>query len=62
MKNYVQPGRSVTVSAPVGGALSGDGVMIGSLFGVAAFNAEAGEDLEIETQGVFDLPKTAAQA
>jgi len=57
MKNYVQPGETVTVVAPTGGAVSGVGVKVGSLFGVAAFDAAQGETVEIVTEGVFDLAK-----
>ena len=50
----------ITVTAPVGGVTSGQGVLIGSLFGVAAFDATEGEAVEIATRGVFDLPKEPA--
>lgn len=59
MKNYIQPGNVVTLPAPVGGALSGQAVQVGSLFGVAAYTAIAGADLEVELEGVFELPKGA---
>ena len=62
MKNYIQPGKMVTAIAPVGGALSGTAYLIGSLFGVAATSQAAGEDVEIATVGVFELPKVAGQA
>lgn len=62
MKNFVQPGETLTVTAPAGGAASGDPVLIGALFGVAAFSAAEGRQLEIVTEGVFDLPKEAGQA
>jgi len=57
MKNYIQPGNVVTVPAPSGGILSGEGVLIGALFGVAATSQAVGVDVEIETDGVFDLAK-----
>lgn len=41
----------------LGGVASGALVVIGSLIGVAAFDAAVGSDVEIETAGVFDLPK-----
>ena len=59
MNNYIQTGNAVTVAAPLGGVTSGALVVIGSLIGVAAFDAAAGADVEIETTGVFDLPKVA---
>ena len=60
MKNYIQEGRMITVAAPAGGVTSGDGVLIGSLFGVAIKTAAAGETVTIATEGVFDLPKLAS--
>jgi predicted RecA/RadA family phage recombinase len=60
MKNYIQEGRMITVAAPVGGVTSGDGVVIGALFGVASKTAAAGETVTIVTEGVFDLPKLAS--
>ena len=38
MRNYVQPGNTVTVTAPYS-VLSGAGVLVGSLFGVASTSA-----------------------
>ncbi|TKV73302.1 DUF2190 family protein [Bradyrhizobium elkanii] len=59
MKNFVHDGEILTVTAPAGGVLSGDPVLIGAIFGVAAFSAAAGADVEIATEGVFTLPKAA---
>lgn len=59
MKNFIQDGRSVPVTAPVGGVASGDLVVIGSLIGVAAYDAAAGAEVEIATEGVFELPKVS---
>ncbi|ODA67103.1 hypothetical protein A7A08_01849 [Methyloligella halotolerans] len=56
MKNFVQPGNTITVPAPTAVA-SGDGVLVGSLFGVANYDAAPGEAVEIDAIGVFDLPK-----
>jgi predicted RecA/RadA family phage recombinase len=61
MKNFVQHGDMVTVTA-AGTIASGDLVRINSLIGVAATSATTGEAVEIKTSGVFDLPKTSAQA
>jgi predicted RecA/RadA family phage recombinase len=41
---------------------SGDLVIVGTLFGVAATDAKSGAEVEIKTSGVFTLPKTSAQA
>lgn len=60
MKNYVQRGDILTVTAPTGGVSSGDGVQVGNLFGVAAFDAAEGADVELAVEGVFNLPKVTA--
>ena len=61
MKNYVQPGDVVRVPAPAD-VLSGAGVLVGTLFGVAVHDALSGADVEIATTGVYDLPKAGSQA
>ncbi|QQA43951.1 DUF2190 family protein [Pelagovum pacificum] len=61
MKNYVQPGVNLTLAAPYDVA-SGAGVLVGSIFGVAALTADSGDDVTIVTEGVFDLAKVSAQA
>ena len=60
MKNYIQEGRIITVTAPTGGVASGDALVIGALFGVATKTAAVGETVAIATEGVFDLPKLAS--
>ena len=59
MKNYVQRGETVTVTAPTGGVESGQIVRVGELVGVAVTDADAGKPVEITTTGVFSLAKTA---
>jgi len=61
MKNYVQPGNTLTLTAPHAVA-SGDGLLVGSIFGVAAGDAESGATVEAALTGVFDLKKVASQA
>lgn len=61
MKNFVQPGDTITVAAPAD-VVSGALVLVGKLFGIAAFDAASGADVEIATKGVFELPKVSAQA
>jgi predicted RecA/RadA family phage recombinase len=60
MKAYVQPGRSLTVTAPAGGVISGQGILIGTLFGIAQYDAVEGAEVEILTEGVVEVPKTSA--
>ncbi len=61
MKNYVQPGNTITLTAPYDVA-SGDGLLVGSIFGVAAGDAESGATVEAALTGVFDLTKVGSQA
>ena len=61
-KNYVQPGQTVTLTAPaVTGCKSGDLIIVGALAGVAAYDAAAGDPVELTTEGVWELPKAAGQ-
>ena len=54
MKNYVHQGEVVSVLAPYAVA-SGDGVLLGSLFGVATNAAANTAPVEIRRYGVYDL-------
>ena len=44
MKNFVQPSNTITLTAPYAVA-SGDGLLVGSIFGVAAGAAALGESV-----------------
>ena len=57
MKNFIQPGDVVTVTAPTGGVTSGQLVIVSAIVGVAATTQPAGADVELATTGVFDLAK-----
>jgi predicted RecA/RadA family phage recombinase len=61
MKNYVQPGNTMTLVAPYD-RLSGEGALVGSIFGVAATTVLSGADGEFDVVGVFTLAKVSAQA
>lgn len=61
MNNYIQPGKVVTLTAPHD-CSSGQGALVGSLFGVATADVANGADGEFETEGVFELPKPTGQA
>ncbi len=61
MKNYIQKGKTLPLTAPYD-VLSGKGFQIGSIFAVAAFDALSGAAVEGERFGVFDLAKVSAQA
>ncbi len=61
MKNYVQPGNTITLTAPSAVA-SGDGLLVGSIFGIACADAASGEAVETALVGVYDFKKIASQA
>lgn len=61
MKNFVQLGGVITLTAPYTVA-SGAGALVGAIFGVATADITSGADGEFETFGVYDLAKTSAQA
>jgi predicted RecA/RadA family phage recombinase len=62
MKNFVQPGNTVTLAASAG-VKSGDLVIVGALAGVANYDAPAaGGDVEVSLVGVFTLPKSTGAA
>ena len=54
MKTYVQPGNTITLPAPYAVA-AGDGLLVGSIFGIAAGAAAA-------RVGVYELKKLGSQA
>ena len=60
MKNYVQDGKVLTVTAPAAVA-SGDFVQVGRIRGVAVTSAASGALVELDTEGVFDIPKTGSE-
>ena len=60
MKNYIQPGKVLTLIAPTT-LLSGAVVIIGSVVGIAATEAAEGMPIEVSTEGVFELAKVAPQ-
>ena len=60
MKNHIQKGDVITVPAPAGGIVSGEGAIIGNIFGIAAYAAAVGDPLELATVGIYQLPKATA--
>ena len=58
MRNYIQPGDIVTLTAPAALA-SGDGFLVGSIFAVAVRDAELGASIDGRVTGVIELPKAA---
>lgn len=56
MKNYVYSGSTIEVTAPYA-VVSGAGVLVGAIFGIAADDSAISVTMEIKTEGVFDLAK-----
>jgi predicted RecA/RadA family phage recombinase len=61
MKSYIQPGHAITLAAPYDVA-SGDGLLVGAIFGVATHDALSGAEIEAQLTGVVEIAKTASQA
>ena len=61
MKNFIQVGHVVPVAAPYA-VVSGQGALVGAMFGVAGIDAASGGPLELHVVGVFELDKAASQA
>ena len=61
MKNLRQMGDAIYVPAPSGGVVSGQFVVVGSLFGVAGYDAAQGVVVPLWNKGVFSLPKTTSE-
>ena len=60
-RNYVQPGETLTLTAPRTLA-SGDGFVVGALFAVALAAAATDKPVEGRRVDVFDLTKAAGAA
>jgi predicted RecA/RadA family phage recombinase len=58
MKNFIQAGSNLTLVAPYA-VCGGNGVKIGTIFGIAVGSAANGGNVDIATHGVFELPKVA---
>jgi predicted RecA/RadA family phage recombinase len=61
MKNYIQPGENLTLTAPYA-VTPGDGLLVGSIFGVASDTAASGAEVIAVVTGVFTLAKTTGAA
>jgi predicted RecA/RadA family phage recombinase len=60
-KNYIQPGKTITLTAPYQ-RNTGEGALVGSIFGVALATVANGASGEFATVGVWELAKTNAEA
>ncbi len=54
-RNFIQPGDTITLTAPYA-VTSGDGLLVGSIFGVV------NDPVEAALTGVFDIIKVGSQA
>jgi len=61
MKNFVMEGRTITLTAPYA-VTSGQGLLVGSIFGVASADAAISTDVESVLEGVFTLTKATGAA
>jgi predicted RecA/RadA family phage recombinase len=61
MKNYVQDGDTLPVTAAAD-TDPGAVVVQGKLIGISVTGAANGEEMQVRTNGVFELAKTSAQA
>jgi predicted RecA/RadA family phage recombinase len=55
MKNFIQKGHTLTLLFAAG-AVAGQAVLVGKIFGVAVADVAAGDTGEATTEGVFELP------
>lgn len=60
MKNFIANGETINITAAAVIA-SSQGVLLGSIFGVAEGAAAIGETAVIRLVGVFSLPKAAVE-
>lgn len=54
MKNFVQSGRLVDLTAPSGGVIAGNTYKIGAFIGVATITVAAGASFPMAVEGIFD--------
>lgn len=59
MKNFIQPGKTLSLVAPYA-VDSGDLVVSGAIVGVASGDADNGASVDVAVSGVFELPKVPA--
>jgi predicted RecA/RadA family phage recombinase len=61
MKTYIQPGNTITLPAPYD-VVSGNGLLVGAIFGIATYDAAAGAEVETQLTGVVEIAKAGTQA
>lgn len=55
MRNFVQEGNALDLTAPAGGVVTGKFYLIGAILAVAAVTVAAGEAFAGWTEGVYDV-------
>lgn len=55
MKNFIQEGRSLDLTAPVGGVVAGKPVKIGAYVVIPSTTAAEGEKFAGDVEGVFEV-------
>lgn len=58
-RNYIQPGDTITIPAPVAVA-GGFPVIAGDIVGIAVGDAAISAPVDVKCSGVWELPKVAA--
>lgn len=62
MKNFKYRGDIVDLTVPAGGAVSGEGYVIGDLVVIATMNGDAGDCIPFNAEGVVEVALNAALA
>ena len=60
MRNFIQPGDTITLKAPSNIA-SGEGILLGAIFGIACNDAYENNEVEVKLDGVFHLNKIVTE-
>ncbi len=61
MKTFIQPGHTLTLAAPYN-VVSGQGLLVGAIFGIATHDALEGAEVETQLTGVVEIAKVGSQA
>lgn len=57
MKNFIHTGDRAALTAPAGGAISGQPMLVGSLFAIPSKSAAEGEFVPVMLEGTFRIAK-----
>jgi len=62
MQNFVNPGKTLELTAPTGGVVSGTPYKIGVIVGIAGNTIAETLPFPLAVEGVFDVPKASGTA